>query len=417
VIHPTKIGAAGAGRHGGGKMMRISRILGAIFGLALSSGAAASAEDLARLKIGLILPYKGVYAVPSEGIDRGFQVALAEYGSKIAGRPIQIIRADDELAPNVGVQQFNRLVQLEKVDLVAGVVSSSVGIALSGLADKAQKPLVLVDTFADEITGKFCSPYVARTSFSANGFQYNSGKYWASHGIRTAVIMGPDYSAGHSFLGAFKRGFEEAGGKVVQEIWTPFQKTKDWGAALTQASSSGAQVIYAFYAGAEAVQVVKQHADFGLRDKLPMIGDHWVYDKLNWDAIGDLVVGPKFITTYLPNAKTEVNEKFVARYREMFKQDPEVNAELGYDNGKAILLTLEKFGGKMPADGSEFIAAMRSLNFESPRGKVRFNASGSALLEKIYVVQVAKDSAGTLVPQYIDEFAGADDLPGCTKSF
>ena len=148
-------------------MMRIGRISGAIFGVALASGAAASAENLPALKIGLILPYKGVYAVPSEGIDRGFQVALAEYGSKIAGRPIEIIRADDELTPNVGVQQFNRLVQLEKVDLVAGVVSSSVGIALSGLADKAQKPLVLANTFADEITGKFCSPYVARTSFSA----------------------------------------------------------------------------------------------------------------------------------------------------------------------------------------------------------------------------------------------------------
>jgi branched-chain amino acid transport system substrate-binding protein len=398
-------------------MMRIGRISGAIFGVALASGAAASAENLPALKIGLILPYKGVYAVPSEGIDRGFQVALAEYGSKIAGRPIEIIRADDELTPNVGVQQFNRLVQLEKVDLVAGVVSSSVGIALSGLADKAQKPLVLANTFADEITGKFCSPYVARTSFSANGFQYNSGKYWASHGVRTAVIMGPDYSAGHSFLGAFKRGFEEAGGKVVQEIWTPFQKTKDWGAALTQASNSGAQVIYAFYAGAEAVQIVKQHADFGLRDKLPMIGDHWVYDRLNWDAIGDLAVGPKFITTYLPNAKTEANEKFVTRYREMFKQDPEVNAELGYDNGKAILLTLEKLGGRMPADGSEFIAAMRSLSIDSPRGKIRFNGSNSALLEKVYVVEIAKDSTGALVPQSIGEFPGAEDLPGCTKSF
>jgi len=398
-------------------MMRIGWISGAIFGLALASGAAAWAEELPPLKIGLILPYKGVYAVPSEGIDRGFQVALAEYGSRIAGRPIEIIRADDELTPNVGVQQFNRLAQLEKVDLVAGVVSSSVGIALSGLADKAQKPLVLVNTFADEITGKFCSPYVARTSFSANGFQYNSGKYWASHGIRTAVIMGPDYSAGHSFLGAFKRGFEEAGGKVVQEIWTPFQKTKDWGAALTQASNSGAQVIYSFYAGAEAVQVVKQHADFGLRDKLPMIGDHWVYDKLNWEVLGDLVVGPKFITTYLPNAKTEANEKFVTRYREMFQQEPEVNAELGYDNGKAILLTLEKLGGKMPADGSQFISTMRSLTFDSPRGNVRFTASNSALLEKVYVVQIAKDSAGDLVPQYIDKFAGAEDLPGCARSF
>src|ERR1700746_3659823 len=397
-------------KHTGALSVAILFALGAAAQLAF-------AEDLPPLKIGLMLPYKGVYAVPSEGIDRGFQVALAEYGNSIAGRRIEVVRADDELTPNVGVQQFNRLVQLEKVDLVAGVVSSSVGIAVSGLADKASQPLVLANAFADEITAKFCSPYVARTSFSANGFQYNSGKYWASHGIRTAVIMGPDYSAGHSFLDAFNRGFEEAGGKVVQEIWTPFQKTKDWGAALTQASNSGAQVIYAFYAGAEAVQVVKQHADFGLRGKLPMIGDHWVYDRLNWDAIGDLVVGPKFITTYLPNAKTVANEKFVARYREMFKQDPEVNAELGYDNGKAILLTLEKLGGKMPADGTEFIAAMRSLSFDSPRGKVRFNAANSALLEKIYVVQIAKDSAGDLVPQYIDEFAGAEDLPGCARSF
>jgi branched-chain amino acid transport system substrate-binding protein len=400
-----------------GRMKQISSLSAAISLLAFVTGTASSAQDLSPIKIGFMLPYKGVYAGPSEGIDRGFQVALAEYGNKVAGRPIEIIRVDDELSPNVGVQQFNRLIQFEKVDLIAGVVGSNVGIALSGLADKAAKPLVLVNAFADEITGKFCSPYVARTSFSANGFQYNSGKYWASRGIRTAVIMGPDYSAGHSFLGAFKRGFEEGGGKVVQEIWTPFQKTKDWGAALTQASNSGAEIIYAFYAGAEAIQVVKQHADFGLRDKLPLVGDHWVYDKLNWTALGDLVVGPKFITTYLPGAKTAANEKFVTKYREMFKQDPEINAELGYDHGKAIMLTLEKLGGKMPADGSQFITTMRGLVFDAPRGKVRFNATNSALLEKIYVAQITKDPAGNLVPQYIDEFAGADDLPGCTKSF
>ncbi|WP_027582425.1 ABC transporter substrate-binding protein [Bradyrhizobium sp. Ai1a-2] len=395
----------------------MSRLSAALAVVVVASASSICAEEIAPLKIGLMLPYKGVYAVPSEGIDRGFQVAIAEYGGKVAGRRIEIIRADDELTPNVGVQQFNRLVQLEKVDLVAGVVSSSVGIAVSGLADKAQMPLVLANTFADEITAKFCSPYVARTSFSANGFLYNSGKYWASHGIRTAVIMGPDYSAGHSFLGAFKRGFEDGGGKVVQEIWTPFQKTKDWAAALTQASNSGAQIIYSFYAGAEAVQVVKQHADFGLRDKLPLVGDHWVYDKLNWGALGELMVGPKFVTTYLPTVKTEANEKLVARYRQMFKQDPEVNAELGYDNGKAIMLTLEKLGGRMPADKSQFMTTMRGLVFDAPRGKIRFNASNSALLEKVYVVQFAKDAAGEPVPQYVDEFAGADDLPGCTKSF
>jgi branched-chain amino acid transport system substrate-binding protein len=395
----------------------VCRLAGAILSASLALGASANAQDKTALKIGLMLPYKGVYAAPAEGIDRGFQVALAEYGNKVAGRPIEIIRADDELTPSVGVQKFNKLVQFDKVDLVAGVVGSSVAIAVSELADKAKKPMVFVNAFADEITGKFCSPYVARTSFSANGFQYNSGKYWASKGIKTAVIMGPDYSAGHSFLNAFKRGFEEGGGKVVQEIWTPFQKTRDWGAALTQASNSGAQIIYAFYAGAEAVQVVKQHADFGLREKIPLIGDQWVYDEALWPALGDLVVGAKHITVHFPDLPNEANKKFVAAYREMFKEDPDVNASLGYDNGKAILLTLDKLGGQMPADGAQFISTMRSLTFDAPRGKIRFNASNSALLEKVYVVEIDKRADGKLQRKYVDEFQGADDLPGCVKVF
>jgi branched-chain amino acid transport system substrate-binding protein len=374
-------------------------------------------QERPPLKIGLILPYKGVYAVTAEGIDHGFQVALAQYGGKVAGRPIDIIRADDELTPSVGVQRFNKLIQLDKVDIVAGVVGSNVGIALSELAEKAKKPTIFANTFADEITGKYCNPYLARTSFSANGFQYNSGKYWASQGVKTAVIMGPDYAAGHSFLGAFKRGFEESGGKVVQEIWTPFQKTKDWGAALTQAANSGAQIIYAFYAGAEAVQVVKQHADFGLREKMPLLGDQWVYDEALWPALGDLVVGARHITVHFPGLKTEANQTFVGAYRAMFKSDPDVNAVLGYDNAKAILLTLDRFGGDMPADGAQFISTMRSLVFDSPRGKIRFNTSNSALLDKVYVVEIVKNPDGKLERKYVDAFQGADDLPGCTKSF
>jgi len=113
------------------------------------------------------------------------------------------------------------------VDLVAGVIGSNVAIAISELADKNKMPMVFANAFADEITGKFCSPYIARTSFSANGFEYASGKHWASKGMKTAVTMGPDYSAGRAFIGGFRRGFEDNGGKVIEEIWTPFQKTKD----------------------------------------------------------------------------------------------------------------------------------------------------------------------------------------------
>ena len=392
-------------------------ILGAAAVLAATVGIPSYAQDKGPIKIGLILTYKGVYAPVSEGFDRGFQIAIAEYGGKIAGRAIEIIRADDELTPSVGVQKFNKLVQLDKVDFVTGIVGSNVAIALSELADRGKVPVIFGFAFADEITGKFCSPYIARSSFSANGFQYNSGKYWASKGIKTAVIMGPDYSAGHSFLGAFKRGFEEGGGKVVQEIWTPFQKTKDWGAALTQAGNSGAQIVYAFYAGSEAVQVVKQHADFGLKDKLPLIGDQWVYDEALWPALGDLVIGAKHITVHFPDLENEASKKFVKAFREKFKEDPDVNAALGYDNGKAIMLTLEKLGGEIPEDRAKIISTMRNLTFDAPRGKIRFNAQNSALLEKVYLVEIVKDADGKPRRKFVDEFAGAGDLSGCAKSF
>ena len=389
----------------------------AAISLATSASMPAHAQEKSPIKIGLMLPYKGVYAPLAVNIDQGFQIALEEYGNKASGRPIEIIRADDELTPSVGVQKFNKFVQSDQVDLVAGVVGSNVGIAISELADKNKMPMVFVNAFADEITGKFCSPYIARTSFSANGFEYASGKYWASKGVKTAVTMGPDYSAGRAFIGGFKRGFEDNGGKVIEEIWTPFQKTKDYSAALTQAGNSGAQIIYAFYAGAEAIQVVKQHADFGLRSKIPLIGDHWVYDEALWPALGDLALNAQHVATHYPGIPTEANQKFVKAYNAKYKQDPDVSAELGYDNGKAIMLTLEKLGGQMPEDRTKFISTMRDLTFDAPRGKIKFNAQNSALLEKVYVIEIVKGPDGKMQRKSLDQFPGAGDLPGCTKSF
>jgi branched-chain amino acid transport system substrate-binding protein len=280
-----------------------------------------------------------------------------------------------------------------------------------------KKPLILTNSHADEITGKLCSAYVARTSFSANAFQYGAGKYWATKGIKKIVTMGADYSAGHSFLDSFRRGFEDNGGQVVQSIWTPFQKTKDWSAALAQASTSSAEFIYAYYPGSEAVQVVKQHAEFGLRDKMPMMGDQWLFDETAWPALGDLVFGSKFVASYLPASDNEANKKFVAAYRQLFNEPPEINASLGYDNGKTIMLTLEKLGGSMPADTSQFTAALRTLVFDAPRGRIRFNASNSAQLEKEYLLEIVMDPDGKPLRKLVDEFPGGEDLPGCTKSF
>ncbi|NPC59148.1 ABC transporter substrate-binding protein [Caenimonas soli] len=378
---------------------------------------AAAVSDAGPIKIGLILPFKGAYGAAALSVMRGYEIALAEFNHSIGGRRVEIIQADDELAPAIGTQRFNKLVQSDKVDVVAGVISSSVGIALSELADKAKKPLVLSQAHADEVTGKFCSPYVARTSFSANAYQYAAGKYLAGKGLKNVVTMGPDYTAGRAFLGAFKRGFEDHGGKVVEQIYTPFQTTKDWSAALTRAKAANVQAIYAFYGGNEAVQVVKQHADFGMRKTLPLLGDQWVYDEMIWSALGDLVDGVEYTTVHYPGIDSPANRKFVEAFRRKYNEDPDVNVVFGYDNAKAILLTFQKLGGKMPENQAQFIATLRGLEYDSPRGRVRFSKSNSAQLNKLYVVKTIKGADGKFSRTLLDQFPGAPDLPGCEKSF
>jgi branched-chain amino acid transport system substrate-binding protein len=79
------------------------------------------AEERAPSKTGLILPYKGVWVTPIENIDRGFRVALAEFGNKVAGRTIEAVRGDDEMTPNVAVQKFNKPIQPNRVDVMGAI--------------------------------------------------------------------------------------------------------------------------------------------------------------------------------------------------------------------------------------------------------------------------------------------------------
>lgn len=373
-------------------------------------GTAAAAQE--SIKIGLLLPYKGVYAPLATDIDKAWEVALAEFGGEVAGMPVEVFREDTELNPQIGIQKFNKLIDSDEVDLMAGAISSGVAVSMTELAERRKMPTVFAMAFADVVTGQYCNPYVARTSFSARAYQYGSGAYWAKRGVKTAVTLGPDYVAGHAFIDAFAAGFTETGGEVLEAIWTPFKKTKDWSTPLAKARQLGPEIIYSFYAGAEAIQVVKQHAAFGLKETAPLIGGIFLYDEALWPAMGDAVVGANIVTTYHSGIDSDANRKFVDGFMKMHGTAPTVNAAIGYDNAKSILLALEELGGTFE-DGKDFIAALGELDYTAPRGRMRFNDDNNAILADLYLVEVEETADGTLGHKLIDTFPGGEDLPGC----
>lgn len=318
--------------------------------LAAASGSA-SAEDKV-VKVGLLSDFSGVFAQLAKDVADSWMLALEERGGMVAGHKVEIIKEDSENSPQVGVQKANKLIKSDNVAIFGGVISSGVGIALAGVADKEKTPFVAGFAIADPLTGKFCSPYVARTSFSANALQSAAGRYWAGKGVKTAVFLGPDYAAGQAMLAGFKNGFEAAGGKLVMEELTPFKTTKDWGPSLLKAQQTGAEMIYTFYAGSEAVQVVKQHAAFGMQEKMPLRGAMWIYDEALWGAMGGVQLGAIHVTNYTNALDTEASERFEKAFKDKYGRLPVASNAMGYTNAVAIFdglaKAIEENGGSLP---------------------------------------------------------------------
>jgi branched-chain amino acid transport system substrate-binding protein len=395
-------------------MKRTSLNTSAFAGAIMLVGLAAPVRADQEIKIGLMLPMKGVFAQLAQDIDKAWVLALENRNYTVAGKKIRVLKEDTEADPTVGVRKANRLVNSEKVDLMAGIVSSGVGLALSDIALNTKKPLVLALAVADEITAEKCNPYVARTAFSAHALESGSGAYWAKHlKNKTAVTLGPDYSAGRAQIRGFVDGFTKNGGTIKEELWSVFRQTKDWAPLLTKAKESGAGIIYAWYAGADSVQVVKQHAGFAMRETMPLHGAQWLYDVALWPAMGEEnIVGARYITAYTPAIDTPASKAFVTAWRAKYNEEPNVTAALGYDNVMAVIGGIEKRKGDM-SDGAAFISAVRGLTIDSPRGKITFSKANNAQMEHIYAVEIVKDAHGKLAEKLNETLSPGDDLPGC----
>ncbi|MDC1227610.1 ABC transporter substrate-binding protein [Oceanospirillaceae bacterium] len=368
----------------------------------------AAAEE--PIKVGLVLPFKGVYANLAENFASGWDIALDQYNGEIAGRKIKVFREDTEANPNVAVQRATKLMNAENVDVLAGVVSSGVGVALGQFANQQKVPIVLGMAIADVITGKNCGPYVIRTSFSAHSLTSGFGRYLANS-YKTASTLGPDYAAGHAMIGGFNAGFRGDGGEIKGEHWSAFKQTKDWGPILGKIQSEKPDAVYSFYAGSESVQVVKQYANFGLKDSIPLYGDHWLYDESLWDAMGDAAVGGRFVTTNALDVDNEANHLFIKAFKKKYGKTPDINAYLGYENALPLFKAIEALGGDV-TDSAKLVKTMRGLEFDAPRGRYTFNNDNNAVLDKVYVIEIVRDG-DKLKPKLIDSIAGGSDLSGC----
>ena len=398
-----------AARHSMGHWMIVC--LGVIISIFFLAGSQAYAAEKPPIKVGLLLPYTGTMPFQTKGVNDAVELYFSEVGGKAGGRTVQIIKEDDEQNPTAGLTKARRLIEQHKVNFIVGPVSSAVGLAIQDYI--RQQKVILINPVANtrELTGPAkAAENIFRTVETSDQGNYPMGKWMMKNTPhRNVVITGSDFAGGHHNVEAFKAGFEDAGGKVVKEVF-PKLGTMDFAPFLTTMDAKGVDAVYAMYVGTDAVRFVQQYQEFGLRKRIPLYGYVTIADDPYLSGVGDAAIGLITSSHYPVNVDTPANRAFVKAYTSKYGHPPYRYSEYGYAAASMIGATIEALKGDIediPRTAKEMKRVAAQLDM--PSGPLAFDQYNQRIVN-MYVVKTEKKDGklGNVVIDQLGKVAQAD---------
>ena len=337
-----------------------------------------------KIRVGLMLPYTGTFAQLGVAIENGVRMAIEEKGGKLGGREIEWFKVDDESEPAKGVENANRLVQRDKVDVLIGTVHSGVQMGIQRVARESGVLNIIPNAGINAATRALCAPNVFRTSFSNSQSTLALGKPMVDKGQKKAVWISWKYAAGDEALEGFKDNYVKAGGTIIKELSLPFPNV-EFQALLTEIASLRPDAVACFFAGGGAAKFIRDYAAAGLKDRIPLWGSGFLTEGV-LDAAGAAAEGVMTTLHYSDSLETPRNKQFRLNYAKGFRMQPDVYAVQGYDSGLLLAQGLAAVKGDI-ANKQALYAALESQSIDSPRGKWSMSKSHNPI-QDIYLRRV-----------------------------
>ena len=366
------------------------------------------AQTSGPIRIGALNTYTKSVGMFGETTLRGIETYLEEHGGKIAGRPVELIREDDEFNPQVGLQKMRKLIESDKVHLIFGPLGSHIATAMVGYMKQAGTPWIVTGAGSTALT-KERLPNMYRATLSNWQVAHPMGEWEAKNGIKNVFVIASDFLAGHDIAESFIAPFEKGGGKVVKQVFPPIG-TNDFSAYITDMRSIGPDAVYGFFAGSEAGRFVKQFQQFGLKGKVKLTGFQSMLDSDTFSLQGDSALGGLSSSIYCETLDTPENKHLVEIYGRKHKDLPGIFTESGYTAMRIVDDAVKAVGGNIE-DAVAFCAAVGKTNIVAPRGPVRFDPETHQAIQNVYIREVGQQ-AGKIVNKVIGVVKDVGDAPG-----
>ena len=375
----------------------------AVFGAAgaLGSLARPTRADGNPIRLGLLSPLSGSQEVIGRYQLAGATIAVNQINQAggVLGRQIELVARDDKAAPAAGVAAAKDLAG-SGVNLMLGVLSSGVALAISPTLQADNSVLVVSAASANELTHEQFSPNFFRTCDHAYARQRALAKLVAqdSSDVADWMMISPQTAISQSNWDSFVDGmteYYEANNKPLnlgEPIWTKYGAT-DYKNEIVQLMRSPAKGLYCGVYGGDAVTMFSQAAAYGLTKKFEVMvdpGSEFIIAKaMGKNTPEGLWSG--FHWYYGAYVGHKINDDLYAAYVKE-TNDPHPAGYVGEAHASVLAYAgaIQKAGS---TDTAQVIAALEGLEFDTCKGMRTIRKEDHQAICDINLVQFGPDDS------------------------
>jgi len=368
--------------------MKLKQTLLAAAIAAMAGTANAQVSD-GVIKIGVMNDMSSLYSdIAGPGSVIAARMAIADFGAAKKGMKVEVLSADHQNKPDVGSQIANQWYDVDKVDAIFDVPTSSVALAVNEITKKKGKAFLVSGAATSDLTGKACSPNTIHWTYDTWMLANGTGSAIVKTGGDSWFFITADYAFGHALERDTESVVLKGGGKVLGKVRHPLN-AQDFSSFLLQAQSSKAKIIGLANAGGDTINSIKQAAEFGivkggqsLAGMLVFISD---IHGLGLDKAQGLIFTETFYWDL--NAQTRAwTKRFVAESKGKYPTMVQAGVY------SSVLHYLKAVEAAKTDDGTKVIAQMKAMpTDDSLFGKGSIRKDGRKL-HPAYLVEVKKPS-------------------------
>lgn len=343
------------------------------------------------IRVGVISPLTGAWTVYGKAHSAGFQLAVDEINKAggVLGRQMEIVIGDSQTEPRIVVEQANRLIRQERVDFLAGTFSSAERNAAGPVVKSANKVL-LYPTFYEgqeqEYYPGVCNPNIFMFGPEPTQQVWPHMEYMMKNFGKKFFMIGSDYAWPRVTNQVTKKKLNELGGKVVGEVYIPFN-TPQYESALRDIRNSGANIIFHTLTGSDTVNFRQQFAAAGMKSDFVL----WTVDdeEVVTSGLGPAVSSGAYVSfDYFMSIKQPNNIEFLKRFKAKFGQDALMNT-VGVAMYNAAHMAAKAIGKAGEVSTDALRKNLKDMTFDqAPQGSVRMRALDNQLVVPSYLMKV-----------------------------